>query len=261
MAIRCPEGFNKDYLRQQVSKTYTEVAGNPGGSFHFHRGEDYAIKYLGYDPAELFYIPEESKKRFAGVGNPHRINGFKKGQVVLDHACGAGMDLLLAARKISPGGKAIGVDMTPAMLDYAKKASELAGLSNITQFREGVYEDLPLEDETVDIVISNGVINLAPDKETVFREIYRVLKPGGALYMADVIVAREVTAEARSNPDLWAACIAGALTEKEVFEISAQTGFSDSYLSERFDCFKDTSAEVKVSQDLRVHGANFYIIK
>lgn len=261
MALRCPTGFDKETLQAKVSQTYTEVANNPGGDFHFHRGEKYAINYLGYDPAELSFIPEESKARFAGVGNPHRINGFKHAQVVLDHACGAGMDLLLAARKIGFNGKAIGIDMTPAMLSYARKASTISGLSDITDFREGVYEDLPVGDNTVDIVISNGVINLAPDKEKVFSEIFRVLKTGGTLYMADVIVAREVSLEARVNPDLWAACIAGALTEKEVFEIAESSGFGKCYLTERFDCFKDTSAEVKVSKDLMVHGANFYIEK
>lgn len=261
MAIRCPEGFNTEYLRNQVSKTYTEVAANPDGNFHFHRGEEYAVKYLGYDRDELAYIPDESKKRFAGVGNPHRINGFNEGDVVLDHACGAGMDLLLAARRIGSAGRAIGVDMTQSMLEYAKLASDIAGLSNITEFRTGVYEELPVEDDSVNIVISNGVINLAPDKSRVFSEIYRVLKPGGSLYMADVIVAREVTLEARSNPDLWVACIAGALTEQEVFSIASETGFSDCYLSERFDCFRNTSAEDKVSKDLQVHGANFYIKK
>lgn len=261
MALRCPTGFNINALRDQVSRTYTEVANNPDGDFHFHRGEKYAMEYLGYDREELSNIPDISKKRFAGVGNPHRINVFREGQVILDHACGAGMDILLAARKTGPAGKAIGIDMTLPMLEYARKASDIAGLSDIIEFRHGVYEELPADDRSVDIVLSNGVINLAPDKERVFKEIFRVLKPGGELYMADVIVAREVSLDARSNPHLWAACIGGALTEEEVFGISSETGFRECFLSERFDCFRNTSAENKVSRDLMVHGANFYIRK
>ncbi len=261
MAVKCPVGFDVKYLRDQVRAIYDRVAREPDGDFHFHRGADYACEYLKYDRNELQTLPEESKARFAGVGNPHKIGPINEGETVLDHACGAGMDLLIAARKVGTRGKAIGVDMTPAMREIAKASAEKAGLSKIVDIREGLYEDLPVDDESVDVVISNGVVNLSPDKTKVFEEIYRVLKPGGRLYLADVVVQRELTLEARSNPDLWAACIGGALPEKELLEVTASIGFKDGKIVDRFDCFKNTSAEEHVSKDLYVQGVNFFAKK
>jgi SAM-dependent methyltransferase len=257
MAVRCPIGFDTEYLRDRVYETYDRVARDPGGGFHFHRGPQYACDYLKYDRGELDTLPGISTARFAGVANPHRIGEIKTGQVVLDHACGAGMDLLLAAKRVGPAGKAIGVDMTKAMRDCAREGAMEAGLSGIVEIREGVFEELPVEDGSIDVVISNGVVNLAPDKEIVFREIYRVLKPGGKLFLGDVVVQRELKLDARSNPDLWAACIGGALTEKELPVIAESVGFADCAVTERFDCFRNTTAEIKVSKDLYVQGVNF----
>ncbi len=258
MAATCPIGFDVEELRAQVRATYDQVAREPNGEFHFHRGPDYATEYLLYDRAELASLPDECTARFAGVGNPHRIGSIERGETVLDHACGAGVDLLLAAQKVGPKGRAIGVDMTPAMRECATEFARQAGLADIVEVREGVFEDLPVEDESVDVVISNGVVNLAPDKNQVFQEIYRVLKPGGRLFLADVVVQRELTLEARSNPDLWAACIGGALPEPELLELTAAAGFLDGRIVERFDCFRNTSAEDKVSKDLHVAGVNFF---
>jgi len=261
MAAVCPIGFDTDRLRAQVLATYDRVARKPEGEFHFHRGSEYAVEYLKYDRRELGKIPVRATARFAGVGNPHRIGLILPGETVLDHACGGGMDLLLAALRIGSRGRAIGVDMTPAMRESAAAAAREAGLSGIVDIRAGVYEDLPVEDASVDVVISNGVVNLAPDKTRVFREIYRVLKPGGRLYLADVVVARELKTEARANPDLWAACIGGALPAPELPEVAAAAGLRNGRYTERFDCFRNTSAEVRVSKDLRVHGANFFARK
>ena len=261
MAVKCPSGFDVNYLRDQVRAIYDRVAREPDGDFHFHRGADYACEYLKYDRNELQTLPEECKARFAGVGNPHKIGPINEGETVLDHACGAGMDLLIAARKVGARGKAIGVDMTPAMREIAKASAEKAGLSKIVDIREGLFEDLPADDESVDVVISNGVVNLSPDKTKVFEEIYRVLKPGGRLYLADVVVQRELTLEARSNPDLWAACIGGALPETELLEVTASIGFKGGKIVDRFDCFKNTSAEKHVSEDLYVQGVNFFAKK
>jgi arsenite methyltransferase len=147
------------------------------------------------------------------------------------------------------------------MRKCAQDAARLAGLSDIVEIREGLYENLPVTDESIDVVISNGVINLSPDKHQVFDEIYRVLKPGGQLFLADVIVQRELTLEARSNPDIWAACIGGALVEHELSQIAIDTGFEDGRIVERFNCFMGTSAEYKVSKDLFVHGVNFFARK
>lgn len=268
MALTAPAEFDSEYLRSQVQVTYDQVARDPYGDYHFHRGPEYAHVYLGYPLDELAAVPEESTARFAGVGNPLRIGDrtpdvkpLQPGETVLDHACGAGMDLLMAARRVGRTGKAIGVDMTPAMRQCATVGADLADLSDIVDIREGVYENLPVDDASVDVVISNGVVNLSPDKTRVFREIFRVLKPGGRLFLADVVVQRELTLEARSDPDLWAACIGGALVEPELVELGEYTGFRDGRIVERFNCFMNTSAEKHVSKDLFVHGVNFYARK
>jgi ubiquinone/menaquinone biosynthesis C-methylase UbiE len=171
------------------------------------------------------------------------------------------MDLLLAARRVGPAGHAIGVDMTQGMRRSAARSARLAGLDDRVEIQAGYMECLPLVDESVDAVISNGVVNLAPDKGQVFREIARVLRPGGRLYLADVVVQRELTMDARANPDLWAACIAGALVESELADLAAAVGLRGARVVERFDCFRGTSAEAKVARDLFVHGVSFYACK
>ena len=205
MAASCPTGFDVARLRKQVSQTYDRVAREPSGTFHFHRGPEYACRMLGYDPQELAMIPVESTASFAGVGNPHRIGPIEPGETVLDIGCGAGMDLLLAARRTGLAGKAIGVDMTPSMLELAKRGALKAGLWENIEVRRGMAEELPVASESVDVVISNGVLNLSPDKDRVFREVYRVLRPGGRLYLADVVIQRELSLAARSDVELWAA--------------------------------------------------------
>jgi SAM-dependent methyltransferase len=205
MATASPAGFNVDRLRQRVRDEYDRVAREPEGSFHFHRGPRYASGMLGYDPLELTTLPEESTAAFAGVGNPHRVGVIRSGETVLDIGCGAGMDLLIAAKHAAPTGRAIGVDMTPAMIERAKCAALKAGLWEIVEIRRGLAEELPVESASVDVVISNGVLNLSPDKLRAFGEIYRVLKPGGRLYLADVVVQRELSLAVRSDVDLWAA--------------------------------------------------------
>jgi arsenite methyltransferase len=205
MAVRCPTGFDVARLRKQVSQTYDRVAREPRGNFHFHRGPEYACRMLGYDPEELSTIPMESTESFAGVGNPHRIGPIEPGETVLDIGCGAGMDLILAARRAGPSGKAIGVDITPSMLELAKRGALKAGLWEKIEVRRGMAEELPVASESVDVVMSNGVLNLSPDKDRAFGEIYRVLRPGGRLYLADVVVQRELSLAARSDVDLWAA--------------------------------------------------------
>jgi len=188
-----------------VREEYDRVAREPQGIFHFHRGPEYACRMLGYDPKELATIPSESSASFAGVGNPHRIGPIAPGETVLDIGCGAGMDLLLAARRVGPAGRAIGVDMTPSMMELAKRGALKAGLWENIDVRRGLAEELPVASQTVDVVISNGVLNLSPDKDRAFHEVYRVLRPGGRLYLADVVVQRELSLAARSDVDLWAA--------------------------------------------------------
>jgi arsenite methyltransferase len=261
MATTAPAGFDVASLREAIRTTYERVALDPSGVFHFHRGRAYAVDVLGYDPAELDALPIHATERFAGVGNPLQIGPIDPGETVLDHACGAGMDLLLAARRVGMTGRAIGVDITAGMRAVAQRAAYQAGLSERVTIRAGSYEDLPVLSGTIDVVVSNGVVNLAPDKRRVFSEIWRVLKPGGRLYMADVVVARELKLETRQQPELWAACIAGALPEPELVSVAAEAGFVDARPLTYFDCFAGTSAEHKVSRDLRVRSVNFFARK
>lgn len=261
MATSCPMNFNVSNLRDQVRSTYEQVARDPDRDYHFHRGPGYAHSFLGYDKDELAVLPLLSTERFAGVGNPLSIGPVEPGETVLDHACGAGMDLLLAARRVGSDGHAIGIDMTPAMVECTRKAAQQAGLEDRVEVHQGFYEELPLTDASVDVVISNGVLNLAPDKRLVFNEIIRVLKPGGRLYLADVVVQRELTEEARSNPDLWAACVAGALVESELVTLAGECGFSNGQVRQRYNCFHDTTAEDKVAKDLFIQSVNFYARK
>lgn len=261
MATTAPVNFDVNTLRRQVAATYDRVASEPGAHYHFHRGPDYAHDFLGYDRAALATLPEIATERFAGVGNPLAIGPVAPGASVLDHACGAGMDLLLAARRVGPGGRAIGVDMTPGMVSAARRAAREAGLEGSVEIHQGFYEALPVADASIDLVISNGVLNLAPDKRAVLDEIHRVLKPGGSLYLADVVVQRELTLESRSNPELWAACVAGALVESELPEIAARSGLVEGRVVRRFNCFYDTTAEAKVAKDLFIQSVNFHARK
>ena len=268
MSAICPDNFDVAQLRSFVRAEYARVARDPEGEYHFHRGPRYAADYLGYEREALAGIPALSSYRFAGVGNPllvgdanANIKPLSAGETVLDHACGGGMDLLLAARRVGARGKAIGVDMTPGMCAVAREAALEAGLSATVEVHQGFYEQLPVADESVDVVISNGVLNLAPDKHIVMDEIYRVLKPGGRLFLADVIVQRELTLDARANPSIWAACVGGALVEHELAEIADGAGLCDARITRRFNCFHGTEAAEHVAKDLFVHSVNFYARK
>jgi SAM-dependent methyltransferase len=257
MAATCPIDFDTNQLRASVRSVYTRVAHDPNGEFHFHRGAEFAVRLLGYDPVELEAIPERAKSRFAGVGNPLAIGPIGSGDTVLDHACGAGMDLLLAARRAGARGKAIGVDVTPAMRQAASAAAHEAGLGDQVEIRDGAFEELPVATASIDVVLSNGVLNLSPDKRRVLREVWRVLRPGGRLYLADVVLQRELSLAARKNAELWAACIGGALRQDELAELAAEAGLCDGRIHARFESFAKTSAQAKVSADLRIGAVNF----
>lgn len=260
MATQCSIGFDTSELRRRVLDVYARVAEAPGGDFHFHRGAAYASQLLGYDAAELETLPARATSRFAGVGNPISAGPIASGEVVLDHACGAGMDLLLAARRIGPAGRAIGVDVTPAMVAVARESVQECGLTNVFVCG-GAYEELPVTTASIDVVLSNGVLNLAPDKAQVVREIFRVLKPGGRLQLADVVVRRELSLSARSDPELWAACIGGALTETELFEVCEEAGLRDGHVVDHYRSFSGTSAERRLARDLEVGAVSFFARK
>jgi SAM-dependent methyltransferase len=203
MSIVCPVDLDTSVLRSEISTIYGRVAEEPGGEFHFHRGPAYAAEFLGYDAAELSALPPACTASFAGVGNPFAIGPIRAGETVLDIGCGAGMDLLLAARRTGPGGHSIGVDMTDAMVERARQSAAATGLRYV-EIRQGDATALPLADAGVDVVISNGVLNLVPEKERGFAEVVRVLRPGGRLYLADIALDVVLPESARRNIDLWA---------------------------------------------------------
>jgi len=191
-----------DVLRDEIQKAYTSVSTEPGEDFIFPTGRGWAEE-LGYPQPELSNVPDASVDSFAGVANPHVLGRLDEGATILDLGCGAGTDLLIAAQMVGPGGHVIGVDMTPAMLSLARASAKEMGVSERVELHESLIESLPLPDAEVDIVISNGVIDLVPDKDAVFAEIDRVLKPGGRLQFADVVIHTEVSEDARKRIDLW----------------------------------------------------------
>ena len=202
MAIQSPAGLDTEKLRQEIRDVYALVAKAPEGEFHFHRGPTYAEEFLGYNAAELAQLPDAATASFAGVGNPLAIDVLQAGEVVLDIGSGAGMDLLLAARRVGPGGRAIGVDMTAEMLGSARASAKACGLNHV-ELRAGDAQSLPVEDDNVDVVISNGVLNLTTDKRIAYSEIARVLKPGGRLLLADIALDKPLPESVAQDIDLW----------------------------------------------------------
>jgi SAM-dependent methyltransferase len=202
MAIACPVDLDRLKLRAEIQSMYARVAADPSGEFHFHRGPEYASTRLNYDPAELSKLPGTVTESFAGVGNPHAIAPMPSGTAVVDIGCGAGTDLLLAAFHVGPLGRAIGVDMTEAMRDRAHLGAAACMLPHV-EVREGEATALPIEAASVDVVISNGVLNLVPEKRAAVAEIRRVLKPGGRVQIADIVLGVELPEDARRDIDLW----------------------------------------------------------
>ncbi len=202
MALQCPTGLDTEKLRREIREVYTQVAQTPNGEFHFHRGSTYAAAVLGYDATELDELPIETTASFAGVGNPLAMGLPQSGETVLDIGSGAGTDLLLAARHVGSTGTAIGVDMTTEMLERATQSAASCKLDHV-ELRRGDAETLPVADESVDVVISNGVLNLTTDKYAAYSEVARVLKPGGRLQLADIMLDRPLPEAAANNIDLW----------------------------------------------------------
>lgn len=194
-------GLDREELRAAIQAEYAEVATHPDKGFHFHTGRPLA-RMLGYADAWLAGIPEGAIESFAGTGNPFRLGALRPGERVADIGCGAGIDSLIAARMVGVGGAVIGVDMTPAMLAKARRNAIEAGVTN-AEFREGYGEALPAPDGYADVVISNGALNLMPDKFVALKEMARVLRPGGRLQIADILVQLPVPQDAKADISLW----------------------------------------------------------
>jgi arsenite methyltransferase len=189
-----------ELLKSEIKKTYASVCEQPEQDFIFPTGRAWA-EDLRY-PDELAKVPDSAVESFAGVANPWQLGRLNRGERVLDLGSGAGTDSLVAAQMVGSEGQVTGIDMTPAMLAKARAAAAELGLSNV-EFVEGEAERLPFPDESFDVVVSNGVIDLIPDKDAVFSELYRVLAPGGRMQIADVTIQNPVSAEGRRNIDLW----------------------------------------------------------
>jgi arsenite methyltransferase len=189
-----------DVLKSEIKKTYASVSQEPEKDFIFPTGRAWA-EDLGY-PEELTGVPDTAVESFAGVANPFTLGRLEPGERVLDLGSGAGTDSLVAAQMVGPDGHVTGIDMTPEMLAKARAAADELGAANV-EFVESEAERLPFPDESFDVVISNGVIDLVPDKDAVFSELYRVLRPGGRIQVADVTIQKPVSEEGRRNIDLW----------------------------------------------------------
>jgi SAM-dependent methyltransferase len=192
---------DREVLRAAIQEEYRTVAREPERGFHFHTGRP-LTRILGYEPEWLDGVPEAAIESFAGTGNPFSLGALRPGERVLDLGSGAGMDALIAARMVGPEGRVVGVDMTPAMLEKARGAAREGGAANV-DFREGFAEELPVPDGWADVVISNGVFNLFPDKPRALAEMRRVLGPDGRLQIADILVERAVPENAKERIDLW----------------------------------------------------------
>lgn len=195
------QALDRGSLRIAIQEEYRLVALEPQRGFHFHTGRR-LVHLLGYPDEWLIDLPESSIESFAGTGNPFSLGALKPGEKVVDIGSGAGFDSLIAARMVSPAGQVVGIDMTPAMIEKAKSAAEETGISNM-EFRHGYAETLPVEDGWADVVISNGVLNLIPDKPAALQEMVRVLKPGGRLQIGDILVQKAVPESAKRKIDLW----------------------------------------------------------
>lgn len=192
---------DEDQLRVEIQKHYAEVATSPDHDFHFHTGRE-AARRVGYDEAIIADIPDEVIVSFAGVSNPFHFGLPRPGETVLDVGSGAGVDAIIAAKAVGVDGHVIGVDMTPEMLAAARRNANLMALSNV-EFREGLIERLPVDAGSIDLVISNGVLNLTVDKHGAYQQIARALKPGGRFQIADICVDKPVSEGAKRNIDLW----------------------------------------------------------
>jgi len=191
----------EETLKGEILRMYEEVANEPEGDFHFFSGRE-AAELFEYDPELLDRAPPEAVASFAGVGNPHLRSNLQEGETVLDLGSGAGLDGIIAAGEIGPTGRVIGLDLNPSMCERARKNAEISSAQ--FECREGRMEEIPLEDGAVDVIISNGVINLSFQKRKVIQELFRVLKPGGRISITDIVSAKQLSQDIVNDPKLWA---------------------------------------------------------
>lgn len=231
--------MKKDKIKQIIKKHYGKVAGRGGGcnscSCDSNADNEQISKSIGYSDQEIKSVSDANLG--LGCGNPTGMGEIKEGEVVLDLGSGAGFDCFLAAQKVGKSGKVIGIDITQEMVNIANTNAKKYGYKNV-EFRLGDIEKLPVDDNSIDVVISNCVINLAPDKSKVFSEVHRVLKPGGRVYLSDIVLLKELSKEQRNNEKLIAGCVGGALLKDDYLKIIKNAGFKVKILSEDRDISK-----------------------
>jgi ubiquinone/menaquinone biosynthesis C-methylase UbiE len=253
--------LKREAIHRSVRNMYTAVAGSPGAQFHFPTGAR-ACERLGYPREQLEGLPQAAVESFAGVGWPFAANVIRAGDAVLDIGSGSGTDALIAARLAGSRGKVYALDMTPAMREKLRQAARQASAGNV-EVLDGDAEAIPLPDATVDVVTSNGVLNLVPDKPRAFAEIFRVLKPGGRLQIADIALATPVAARFKQDPALWAECVVGAVQEERYLEMLRAAGFTAVEPLAHFDYFalSSNSRTREVARLFDAHAVTLRAVK
>lgn len=243
-------GFSRDKVIAAVQEMYACVANAPERPYHFPVGREACLQ-VGYPEAVLKGLASQALESFAGVGYPHRAGAIAPGDAILDIGAGAGTDTLIAARLVGPRGRVYALDMTPAMLEKLRAIVARLGLANV-EVVEGNAEDIPLPDTSVDAVTSNGVLNLVPDKRKAAAEIRRVLRPGGRVQIADIVIGRPVPASCAADPKLWAECVVGATVDEDYLALFREAGFEDVKVLRDYDYFA-----LSRSADTRKIARNF----
>jgi SAM-dependent methyltransferase len=233
-------GFNKDQIFAAVRQMYSDVATAPSRRYHFPTGRD-ACRFVGYPDGMLDVIPATALESFAGVGFPFRAGVVRRGDTVLDLGAGSGTDTLIAANLVGPQGRVYALDFTPAMISKLRRNIAQAGVSNV-EVIEGNAEAIPLPDASIDVATSNGVLNLVPDKPKAIAEIFRVLRLGGRVQIADIVISRPVGKSALSDPSLWAECVVGASIEEDYLDLFRMTGFAEVTVLRRHDYFSGSAS-------------------
>ena len=228
-------------ITKAVTGLYTQVALQPDKPYHFPLGRN-ALLFVGYPESEIDKLPESALESFAGVGYPHASNAIKPGNTVLDIGSGSGTDVLFSSLRTGPTGNVIGLDITDAMIEKARTNIAKMGVKNV-RIMKGDATKIPLEDSSVDVVTSNGVLNLVPDKEKAFKEIYRVLKPGGRIQIADIVVQKDVQKACGLIPQLWADCIGGAAVQQDYLQLIMDSGLKNVKIVNRLDYFAKSSSD------------------
>ena len=246
--------LNKDLIFDAVRDMYTDVALHPERDYHFPTGRA-ACVFVGYPEGQLEELPGAAVESFAGVAYPFAANVIGEGETVLDIGSGSGTDLLLAARIVGDRGRAIGLDMTAAMLEKVARTVAAASVSN-ARLLGGNAERIPLPDASVDVVMSNGVLNLVPDKRTAFAEIHRVLKTGGRVQIGDIALGKPLSGDCLSDPTLWAECVVGATLEDEYLTLLQEAGFAQVEVLGRLDyfCASVSAATRSIAQSFRARS-------